>query len=183
MCITEACSTKSLLTNTHNRIWRGLSNLQQRPRYNPSSHSEVQRFMLIIITLPWLFNLCLIGFITHISLGPPKFNGCLTCYCFFFFLRIKEKKSKFMPFSARDTNQINMQIININQSVLSPGALMQAPLFTELLLNDIVSKSEPIVSLYELLPWEQRDRQAEIESCYILRVCSLHTSYETSSGL
>ncbi len=56
-CITEACSTKSLLTNTHNRIRRGLSNLQQRPRYNPSSHSEVQRFMLIIITLPWLFNL------------------------------------------------------------------------------------------------------------------------------
>lgn len=43
--------------HTHNRNQQGLSNLQQRPRYNPSSHSEVQRFMLIIITLPWLFNL------------------------------------------------------------------------------------------------------------------------------
>lgn len=114
---------------------------------------------------------------------PSKVQWVLNLLLFLFFLRIKEKKSKFMPFSARDTNQINMQIININQSVLSPGALMQAPLFTELLLNDIVSKSEPIVSLYELLPWEQRDRQAETESCYILRVCSLHTSYETSSGL
>lgn len=75
-------------------------------------------------------------------------------------------------------------MININQSAMSPGASIPRHLFfTELLLNDIVSKSEPIVSLYELLPWEQRNRQAKTESWYILRVCSLYTSYETSSGL
>lgn len=122
---------------------------------------------------PALQSTRLIGFITHISLGPPKFNGCLTCYCFFF--STAKKKSKFVLFSARDGNQINMQMININQSTLSPGAPdSQAPLFTELLLNDIANKSAPIVSLYELLRWEKNETDSE-RWC-ILRFCSMQAT-------
>jgi len=128
-CITEACSTKSLLTNTCiTETNKGFSTYNSDPdtvqpfltQRGAKVHANYNHTTLA------LQSTLLIGFITHISLCPPKFNGCLTCYCFF----KKNKNSKFVPFSTRDANQIKMLIININQSALSPGASIPKHLFS-----------------------------------------------------
>lgn len=128
----KASSTKNFLTNTHNR--------QPTRAFHLTTATQIQPFLTQrgakvhanynYDSLAFQFTL-LIGFITHISQGPPKFNGCLTCYCFFlsFFLKMT-KKSKFVLFSARNANQINMQMININQRSLSPGASCPSHLFS-----------------------------------------------------
>lgn len=156
MCITEACFPKSLPTQTRgSRAFQSTTVTQIQPllaQHSAKVHGNYNH------ATQALQSTRLIGFITHISLGPPKFNGCLTCYCFFF------PGPKFVPFSARDANQINMQMIIINQSALSPGAPdSQAPLLTSR------------ASLRPLLVFtRERDMR-----CCILRF-ELH---ETSSGL
>lgn len=91
----KASSTKNFLTNTHNRQLTRAFHLTTATQIQPfltqrgaKVHANYNYDSLAFQSTR------LIEFITHISLDPPKFNGCLTCYCFFLFFLENDKKNQ-----------------------------------------------------------------------------------------